>query len=94
MRDDMKTIWKYEAPISDPALTIEMPCGAQLLCVQMQHNSPCIWALVDSGEALEKRHFAWRGTGHRCDGLKPIGHVGTVQMLGGDLVFHLFEVSE
>jgi len=89
----MKTIWKFAAPITD-AFSIEMPHEAQPLCVQTQHETPYIWAIVESGSPTEKRHFAWRGTGHSCSGLKAIGHVGSIQMRGGELVFHLFEVSE
>ena len=89
----MNTIWKFRPPIQD-SLAIEMPREAQLLCVQTQRNTPCIWALVDSDAPIETRHFAWRGTGHPCGGLKAIGHVGSIQLLGGELVFHLFEVSE
>ena len=89
----MQTIWKFSAPIND-SLTIEMPAEAQLLSVDTQFGEPQLWALVDSDNPKEKRHFAWRGTGHNCNGLRAIGHVGTIQMHSGQLVFHLFEISE
>ena len=94
----MKTIWKFECPIADEVV-IHMPLGSQILCVQMQHNVPCIWALVDDAMPKLIHNFAWRGTGHPCDNLKPRHHesepryIGTVQMHNGSLVFHLFEVS-
>lgn len=94
----MKTIWKFPCDIADD-LTINMPLGAQILTVQMQHGVPCIWALVDDAMPKLAHKFAWRGTGHNCDTLTPRHHesapkhVGTVQMANGNLVFHLFEVS-
>jgi hypothetical protein len=84
----MKTIYKYAAPIDDN-LTITMPAGAEVLCVQMQGGGPQVWALVDPSAAKQARGFCWRGTGHPADNLGR--YVGTVQMRDGALVFHLFE---
>jgi hypothetical protein len=84
-----KTIYKYQARVDDD-LTIVMPEGAEVLTVQMQHNTPCVWALVDPHVAkMELRRFHWRGTGHNADNLGR--YVGTIQMAGGELAFHLFE---
>lgn len=83
----MKTIYKYAAPVKDD-LTIRMPVGAQVLCVQVQGDGPQIWALVDSDGETEMRRFRWRGTGHPAEGLGR--YIGTVQLQGGLLVFHLF----
>lgn len=81
-------VWKYRVKVTDE-FTIDMPEGAQVLGVQMQHDHPYIWALVDPQRPLAPRTFALFGTGH---GFDPCGlaYVGTFQMHGGAFVFHLF----
>jgi hypothetical protein len=87
----MKTIYKYDAPIADD-LAIELPIGAEVLCVQVQGDGPKIWARVDPGSnTMVTRRFHWRGTGHPADGCGR--YIGTVQAMGGALVFHLFEAA-
>jgi hypothetical protein len=71
-------------------IEIEMPRGAHVLCVQVQHGSPKIWALIDEDAPMENRRFALRGTGHAAEGLTVLGYIGTFQMHNGNLVFHLF----
>jgi len=86
----MATIWKFTLPMRDE-FTIEMPRGARLLCVQTQGNQPCVWALVNEEAEMETRRFAMRGTGHDASGLTAeADYVGTFQLHGGTLVFHLF----
>jgi hypothetical protein len=85
----VKTIWKY--PLA-PEVTLEMPLGAKVLCVHLQHADVCLWALVDSSETRrEKRYFAAFGTGHELP-LDPGEYIGTV--LDSLLVFHIFEVKK
>ncbi len=87
----MQTIYKYKCPVDDE-VTIQMPSGAKVLCVQVQHGEPCIWALVDRDVSeYFPRRFAWRGTGHQAEGLNNRMYVGTIQLHGGALVFHLFD---
>ena len=50
----MKTIWKFPLPNVTPFVAW-LPQGAEILCVQTQGDSPCIWALVDSDAPKEKR---------------------------------------
>jgi len=84
------TIWKFDVPVQDE-LTVPMPDGAKVLTVQMQGGQPCVWALVDPDRPVRGRQFAWRGTGHETDSLAPLMYVGTVQMMNGSLIFHLFD---
>jgi len=88
----MKTIWKYPlAPVENKKI-IGMPKGAILLCVQAQYGNPCLWALVDSENPAVLREFSIRGTGHDA---RDVGqYVGTFQMKGGSLIFHLFDLGE
>lgn len=88
----MKTIWKFALPCVDEAF-VSMPVGAQILCVQTQINNPCLWAVVDP-DALTKevRRFNIYGTGHEIEG-EPGTYIGTFQLAGGTLVFHVFEAG-
>lgn len=54
-----------------------------------------LWALVDAGNPTERRSFRLFGTGNTIDPWPEecLEHVGTVQMAGGRLVWHLFESS-
>lgn len=82
-------IFKYPAPLSD-SLLVEMPRRAQVLTVQVQHGQPQIWALVEDDGSAVARTFRWVGTGHTLE--RDGNYVGTVQLEGGALVFHLFEM--
>jgi hypothetical protein len=87
-----RTVWKFPVPFPGPdAFTIEMPAGAEVMAVHMQHGQPQMWALVDPSRPAEARRFRIAGTGH------PINeqieqYVGTFLMYEGELVFHVFEV--
>lgn len=89
----MKTIWKYELETLD-IFGLEMPRGAEVLTVQMQHEKPCLWALVDASEDKENRIFTIHGTGHHVSSAENKFYVGTYQLMGEDLVFHLFELKD
>ncbi len=70
---------------------VQMPEGAQVLCVQAQREQPCIWALVNPDAPKVERHFRIVGTGYLFN--EPsYTYVGTFQLSGGSLVFHVFEV--
>lgn len=83
----MRNVWKYTLL---PECTLEMPRGAQLLSVHVQGDDICLWALVDSSQPLTPRHFVIFGTGHAIHDVE-LTYIGTVMMLGGALVFHVFE---
>ena len=83
-----QTIYKYRLRIADEQ-EIEMPMGAGLMAVQMQNGHPCLWALVDPINSLEKRKILIRGTGHDAPGVGR--YISTFQMQDGALVFHAFE---
>lgn len=88
----MKTIWKYPVPISSSFL-LEMPRGATLLDVQVQHGAPYLWAMVDPTAAKVGRVLHVHGTGKGIH--EPSGsYVGSFQLAGGELVFHVFSGGE
>ena len=87
----MRTIWKYPLQVTDTQ-EIAMPGGAELLAVQMQNDTPTLWARVDTVEPYAPRRIVIVGTGN--PGWNGVGeYIGTFQMHGGALVFHAFEVS-
>lgn len=99
----MKTqVWKFPLGIDDIA-EVQMPVGAEVLYVDVQEDEntgvagdgtrPYIWARVDPNAPMETRRFRFAGTGHPLE--ENVGkHLRSFQMLGGKLVWHLFELGE
>lgn len=85
-----REVWKFMLPTS--GLT-RMPKGAQVLAIQTQNGDPQMWALVDIEAPLVERKFAVYGTGRRI-GSNAGQYVGTFQIEGGALVFHVFEDTD
>ena len=85
----MVSIWKFNLQTIDKQV-IEMPVGAELLTVQIQNGEPCLWARVDTNEMLEQRQIAIHGTGQELPDTTR-KYIGTYQMVGGRLIFHVFE---
>ena len=87
-----KTIWKYTLETMD-FQTLEIPKNAQLLTIQVQGTHCRLWALVDPEEATEERDFEIFGTGNpvHCDMGVVRSYIGSYQLHGGELVFHVFE---
>lgn len=88
-------VWKYDA-IPAETFAISMPRGAKPLHVAVQHGKPMLWALVDPLEPLVTHRFYMVGTGHDRPELMrhDVFYVGTFQMEGGALVFHIFWAGE
>lgn len=83
------TIWKFPLEITDRQ-TVSMPGGAQILTVQTQNGTPCLWALVDEGESeKEDRSIYTQATGGPfVDDPGDLIYIGTYQL--PTLVFHVF----
>lgn len=87
----MTMIWKFTVPVHDE-FTIEMPRGAQVLSVGVQYDDIVMWVKVNPEAPMVKKVFYLRGTGHLI--LIEDSHIrfiGTVQMAGGTLIWHVFE---
>jgi hypothetical protein len=74
--------------------TVDMPRGAELLCVQQQNSQSCLWALADGKRKTTKRMFILVETGQ----LLPyrdsdVDYIGTLLQDGGNYVLHAFEVT-
>lgn len=87
---DLK-IYKYPFEVQGD-VEIAMPTGATILTVQVQGETPCIWAIVDPEQPIIVRHFRVFGTGHPLD-IEPTlsRYIGTFQLVCGRFVGHLFE---
>mgnify|MGYP001576669000 CR=1 FL=1 len=84
----MRTIWKFEIPVEDH-FEVQIPMASQVLTVDVQHGQPCIWALVNPDAERIAYKFVLRGTGHPIE--EDLGpYIGTFQLAGGGLIFHLF----
>lgn len=85
-----KQIWKFLIRGSN---SIHMPIGSEILTVQNQNEDAWIWALVDPEKEIEERFFEVYGTGHNIHYDMDVErkYIGTFQISGGSLVFHLFE---
>lgn len=86
-------IYKYPLNIDDEQ-TVELPVGAEILTVQLQHGRPHIWAAVDEDQPnLEARKLLTIGTGNP---MPEVGkYLGTYQTASGGeaFVWHLFEAA-
>lgn len=84
-----KTIWKYKLPSTTSFF--EMPEGAEILTVQLQNGTPCIWAIVNPDAKLEERTFVFVTTGGHIPAGDNQKYIGTFQLYDQQLVLHLFE---
>lgn len=86
------TIWKYLLT-TKRRQDLYLPEGASILAVQVQGDDIALWALVaPGGRVSEKpRVFGVYPTGGEAPA-DAEGYLGTVQLAGGALVFHVFEV--
>ena len=87
----MKKIYKYAIEITDDQ-DIVMPVGAKILTVQNQNGVPCNWVLFVFFSEKLNVHIRVHGTGHNVTDSDRLEYIGTFQMCGGSLVFHVFKV--
>lgn len=86
------TIWKYQ--LTDIYKNyIEMPKGAEILCLKLQYQKPTLWAIVDPEEPLEKRTFILKETGSLFD-CETYTYLGTILSKDETYVLHCFEVED
>lgn len=94
----MKKIFKYSINLynGNDVKVIVAPEYFYPLHVGLQNGKACLWALVDvSNISQQIGHFIRvAGTGHNLpDYFSREHYIGTVQLSGGDLVFHFFWMS-
>jgi hypothetical protein len=83
----MRTIWKTVLDATEEQ-RITVPSGAEFLTAREQRGHVCVWFRCDPEQPAEERTILIRGTGHPdADGR----YIGSAQIAGGSLVFHVFE---
>lgn len=87
----MRTIFKYKLQLAERQL-IDMPEGAIMKSVEFQRSELCVWCEIPDDKAKKvARLIRIIGTGHPIDEAESLTFIGTVQQLGGSLVWHIFE---
>lgn len=87
-------VYKYPIEVTDYQ-SVTLPQNAEILTVQVQNGQPCIWALVNPENETVERNLRIVGTGHPIDDeARKLIYIGSFQMYGGRLVFHVFEIKE
>jgi hypothetical protein len=88
----MSRIFKYQLKVTD-SQRIMLPYGSKVLSVENQKETIVMYAIVDE----EQEHMAnigvrIAGTGHKIEQhiIMDYRFLGTVKMLNGDLMFHVF----
>ena len=87
-----KAVYKYELPFGKK-VKVALPCGAEILTIQPQYDKVQIWALVDIEETEtwdELFDVVGTGTPMDFDLFTSREYLATVQLQGGDLVYHVF----
>lgn len=90
----MKAIYKYPLPIQEK-VTIELPQGARIIRIEDVDGLFFLWAIVDTGEDVEKetRRFELYKTGQPIETpLVYLNHIGTCKIfIGQELCLYVFE---
>ena len=91
----VEVIWKFSLQITDRQ-TVTMPVGANILSVQDQAGGLQLWAIVNPDAEREQRVIEIIGTGNPMVDIEKEDlarfHIATVQVRGGALVWHVFEL--
>lgn len=83
------TIWKYPLDLTDTQ-NVMMPKSAKILTAQVQGDSLCLWALVNPDAPKQRRKIEILGTVNPAPDVNR-RYISTVQMIGGSVVWHIFE---
>lgn len=83
------TIWKETLKPAD-VQEIMVSSGAKMLCARDQNEQICVWFRCDPSKAKVPRQIAIVGTGHPAPGSEA-RYLGTASLMGGHLIFHVFE---
>lgn len=89
----METVYKYKIELQDEQI-VKLPRGVKILNVDTQDSEIFIWALVDTERDLREIKILIRGTGHEIISCINKKYIGTIQLLGGKLIYHIFEIID
>lgn len=85
------TIYKCILQVADWQ-EINLPANAEILCVQNQNETICIWVQLDPNEQkMQQRAICIIGTGREIIHPSRLKYIDSIQMIKGDLVWHIYE---
>lgn len=87
----MKKIFKYVLKTTD-IQSITTYADHKILCVQVQHGNPCLWAIVDleSEEVITDIYIF--GTGYEINiDINKLNYIDTYQLANENFIGHVFE---
>ena len=84
-------IFKYTIDLNKRTQCVFPPEDASILSVQMQHGECQIWVLCDASRPEKSRTIETLPTGAYVKSHEHLVFLGTIQVDGGSLVFHIFE---
>lgn len=85
-----KRIFKYPIDVQKSEQVINMPLGFEILTIQKQHGTPCIWAIVDDKEKLiVPVRIVRLHTGDEVSQM--LKYIGTCVIANDNYVVHFFE---
>ena len=86
----MKTIWKYNLDTTDYQ-EIVIPLPAKILSVSNQKGQIVLYAEVDTESKMLRDVAVWiHGTGHEKKAPDTTEFIGTVKLMDGILMFHVY----
>ena len=87
-----KVVYKYKLQLTKVIQEVVLPRGAQILCIKMQNDELCMWALVDPDQTYDEVvKIRCAGTGHEIK--EDVEYIDTAMLFDGALVFHFFKVK-
>ena len=85
-----RKVYKYPV-VMENRFTLALPEKAEVLSVGVQFGQPQVWVFLDPNAPKVVRTFMVASTGYPVE--EPnVKFIGTFQLEGGALIFHLFEV--
>jgi hypothetical protein len=84
-------IFKYEIPLTDEIITLNLPKNFQFCDIQEQNNALMMWGAVDPHTGFKSIRFKIFGTGWKIENLNELFFLKTVVMKNG-YVWHIFQV--
>ncbi len=83
-------VYKYKLKQKD-LQSILMPEGAKIISAQIQFGNIVLWAYCNPLNYVENRVIEILTTGNEVPNEYFREFLGTVQFIGGDLIYHIFE---
>lgn len=91
LNQNIRVVYKYEIP-EKGQFSLDLSLDAEILTVQLQDQSVCMWILLNPRTRKQRRDFIWIPTGKEFEH-RNVDYVTTIQFNGGKQVSHLFELK-